>query len=46
VTFSNSVKILNISPQKGVIAPGADADIVVWDPERTKKLSADPTVGN
>lgn len=30
---TNPAKIVGIYPQKGLIAPGADADIVVYDPE-------------
>jgi dihydropyrimidinase len=28
-------------PQKGVIAPGKDADILLWDPKRTYTISAE-----
>jgi dihydropyrimidinase len=27
-------------PKKGAIVDGADADIIVWDPKRKKKISA------
>lgn len=36
----NQAKLYHLYPKKGTLAPGSDADIVVWDPKAEWELSA------
>ena len=40
LTSTSPARIFGLFPRKGTIAPGSDADVVVFDPNRTITLSA------
>ena len=36
----NPAKLYGVYPRKGVLVPGSDADIVIFDPEKESSISA------
>ena len=41
ITSTAPAKLFGMYGRKGTLAPGADADVVIWDPKRSKVLGKD-----
>lgn len=46
VLSENPARIFGIYPRKGAIRPGSDADLLIYDPNVTKTITADDHIGN
>lgn len=46
ITAANAARLLGLFPRKGTIAPGSDADLVLWDPDETRPVRAESFSSN